>query len=224
MTFHPDIPAEYRNQIVTGDARKLAECIPDESVDLIFTDPVYNRIEDYEWLAETAARVLRPDSACLAFFGIGYLDDTLQALKHGLTYRWQGLWYQSNRIGSHADMGFCLYSPFFWMEKGRSKRIKQTQDVANVPFTSGTNGKFHNWNKQPAVIMKYLDAFLIDGGIVLDPFTGGGVVPAVCKILNRNYIAFEIDPATAEMARERVLNTQPPLFVPEPEQLELRNT
>ena len=107
------------------------------------------------------------------------------------------------------------------MEKGRSKRIKQTQDVANVPFTSGTNGKFHNWNKQPAVIMKYLDAFLIDGGIVLDPFTGGGVVPAVCKILSRNYIAFEIDPATAELARERVLNTQPPLFVPEPEQPEM---
>ena len=30
-----------------------------------------------------------------------------------------------------------------------------------------------------------------------------------------------IDPDTAELARERVRNTQPPLFVVEPEQLEL---
>jgi DNA modification methylase len=33
--------------IYTGDARELSRAIPDESVDLIFTDPVYDRIEDY---------------------------------------------------------------------------------------------------------------------------------------------------------------------------------
>ena len=58
--------------------------------------------------------------------------------------------------------------------------------------------------------------------VILDPFTGGGTVPAVCKMLGRNYIAFEIEPATAEAARERVLNTQPPLFVLEPEQVEMQ--
>ena len=57
--------------------------------------------------------------------------------------------------------------------------------------------------------------------VVWDPFTGGGVVPAVCKQLGRRYLAFEIDPKTADMARERVRNTQPPLFVPEPEQPQL---
>jgi len=59
------MPMEYRNQIVTGDARVLAERIPDESIDLIFTDPVYQNIDDYRWLAETAARVLKLDRACL---------------------------------------------------------------------------------------------------------------------------------------------------------------
>lgn len=42
-----DIPPEYLNQIVTGDARELAKRIPDESVDLIFTDPIYDCIDDY---------------------------------------------------------------------------------------------------------------------------------------------------------------------------------
>jgi hypothetical protein len=40
-------------------------------------------------------------------------------------------------------------------------------------------------------------------------------------MLQRNYIAFEIDPDTAEMARERVLNTQPPLPLNYADQLEL---
>lgn len=53
------------NQIITGDARELAKQIPDESVDMVFTDPVYENIDDYRWLAETAARVLKPGGACL---------------------------------------------------------------------------------------------------------------------------------------------------------------
>jgi len=53
---------------------------------------------------------------------------------------------------------------------------------------------------------------------VLDPMVGGGTVPAVCKMLNRRYLAFEIDPDTAELARQRVAQTQPPLPLVIPEQ------
>ena len=69
--------------------------------------------------------------------------------------------------------------------------------------------------------IKYIDKFTDVCDVVLDPFCGGGSTIEACTLLNRNYIAFEIDPDTAEMARERVLNTQPPLFVPEPEQMEM---
>jgi len=60
------------NTIVTGDARQLAEAIPDESVDLVFTDPVYDRIDDYRWLAETAARVLKVDGHLLTWQNVRY--------------------------------------------------------------------------------------------------------------------------------------------------------
>jgi len=79
----------------------------------------------------------------------------------------------------------------------------------------------HDWGKPEAVISKWVDAFTDSGGVVYDPFTGGGTVPAVCKMLGRHYIASEIDPATAELARGRVRNTQPPLFVEAPQQAEL---
>jgi len=216
MTWHPDMPIEYRNQIVTGDARVLAERIPDESVDLIFTDPVYDRIDDYRWLAETAARVLKPDRACLVWQGVKWLSDTLQAML-ALEYRWVFSWYQSNRRG-HADFGYPLWTPLLWMEKGHSQTRYPVQDIRAVAFSG--NGQ-HKWQKQVKLIEYWLDAFCDADMTVLDVFTGGGTVPAVCKQLSRNYIAFEIDPATAALARERVHNTQPPLFVPEPEQLEM---
>jgi DNA modification methylase len=54
---------------------------------------------------------------------------------------------------------------------------------------------------------------------VLDFFAGSGAVQMGCKMLRRNYLAFEIDPDTAETARQRVAITQPPLPIEMPEQM-----
>jgi DNA modification methylase len=211
-------PTDDEHQgIYTGDARELAKAIPDESVDLIFTDPVYDRIDDYRWLAETAARVLKPDRACCAYYGIGYLPETVAALSSELSYRWQGLWYQSNNDKQRGGFGFVVYSPFLWMDKGRTKVRHKTNDVVNVPIPNGNHN--HEWSKQPGAIDRYVKALTDEDDIAVDFFTGGGTVPAVCKMLGRHWLAFEIDPATADTARERVRNTQPPLFVPQPEQM-----
>jgi len=219
MTWHPDMPEEYKNQIVTGDARELAKRIPDESVDLIFTDPVYDRIDDYEWLAETAYRILKSNSACLIWQGQQWLEKTYLALsKSSLKYRWQLGWYASNNMQMVGKIGRKI-APLLWYEKGHSNPWRCCREIVNAPITSGKRP--HKCAKRPDAIAHYLEKFLIEIGVVFDPFCGGGTIPAVCKQLSRNYIAFEIDPDTAELARERVLNTQPPLFVMEPEQLEL---
>jgi DNA modification methylase len=207
------------NGIYTGDARELALAIPDESVDLIFTDPVYQNIDDYRWLAETAARVLKENRACLAFCGIGYLPETYDALRDGgLSYRWQMIGYTTNEVKRRrAPPGKCLYTALSWYEKGHSHRVKFMLDVRTV--TAHTSSSNHGWSKPPLIPWYYLDGMTKDNYIILDPFTGGGTVPAVCKMLGRRYLAFEIDPATAETARQRVRDTQPPLFVQRAEQM-----
>jgi DNA modification methylase len=47
---------------------------------------------------------------------------------------------------------------------------------------------------------------------------GSGTTAVAAYLTGRNWIGFEIDPAVAEQARYRVANTQPPLFMPQPEQ------
>ena len=209
------------NTIITGDARELAKAIPDESVDLIFTDPVYDRIEDYSWLAETAARVLKPDRAILAFCGIGYLPETHDALRSGgLNYRWRLVIKPVWKLEFHGRL-LVGSQECLWYEKGRSKLFQSQLDVQ----TSTRKGNFKkgdaNWGKSAQDLSRFVQAFSDLGHIIFDPFTGGGTVPAVCKQLHRPYLAFEIDPDTANMARQRVAETQPPLPIVMHEQMEL---
>lgn len=213
------IPPEYLNQIVTGDARELAKRIPDESVDLIFTDPVYDRIDDYRWLAETAARVLKPGGGLLTFCGIGFQAETQEALKVGgrpVTWIFPIVYSAGNTPRFH-QLGFAKWTMLLW---AGGEPISHFCDAQISTFEN--NGNDHKWTKNIRPIASYIQAFSEENAIIFDPFAGGGTVPAVCKMLGRNYIAFEIDPTTAERARERVRNTQPPLFVLQPEQTEMR--
>ncbi len=213
---------ELINKITIGDAKKLTKQIPDESIDLIFTDPVYDRIEDYEWLAKEAKRILKQGKSLLAFcnhvkvISIGsiinkFLDEA-PILEH----------YVAGSIGrlfSHSLQ--CNLIPCLWFTKGKPMDNKW---MFIQQLSTGKGMRHHKWGKASYMISNRMTKLTERNDIIFDPFTGGGTVPAVCKMLGRNYIAFEIDPETAELARERVLNTQPPLFVLEPEQLELQES
>lgn len=209
------MPTEYRNQVVTGDARELSQAIPDGSIDLVFTDPIYENTEDYYWLGRTALRVLRDDRAVLVYTGPGQLAGALQALCHaGLTYRWTAVlhWAGTNGWGS---LGFAKWAALIVMQKGRAPRYEYMFDVKTFVPGSGKlpDPRLHGWQKPPDILAYYVAGFTQAGDVVYDPFAGGGAVPAVCKMLSRDWLASEIDPTTAEKARERILLTQPPLFV-----------
>ena len=218
-------PNDENQGIYTGDARDLAQAIPDESVNLIFTDPVYDRIDDYRWLAETAARVLKPDSACLAWCENGtdylFIAEMTEYLHYVLSLH---VFMSGVTVGRHYRGMFIKTSPCLWMEKGHRNPSRRIWDVSIGVSNSRKHGKHHIWGKDPNTIARWITAFSKDGSLILDPFTGGATVPAVCKMLGRRWLAFEIDPPTAELARKRVRETQPPLFVPQPEQLDMALT
>jgi hypothetical protein len=215
------IPEEYRNQIVTGDARELVKWIPDESIDLIFTDPVYDQMDDYSWLSEAAQRILREDSAALIWCGIGYLPQVISAvIQGGLSYKWQLIACRPTGFKSRFCQKnlFSNYQSLLWFEKGKSFPKLAASDLI---FSNDGGRMYHQtWGKNVSPFKHWLYRFVDDGAVVFDPFTGGGTVPAVCKMLGRRYIAFEIDPSIASIARKRVEETQPPLLVPEARQLE----
>lgn len=217
------IPPEFLNQIVTGDARELSKRIPDESIDLIFTDPVYWQIADYEWISELGARVLKTGGDLLAYSGQYDMAKTIAALGKHLAYRWvliekkisPGALLWSYRLMSH-------YIPLLWFTKG-TPRYAHTRMDFQWAHNDGPSVN-HDWGKGITRIVAWLDRFANDGDILLDPFCGGGSILAGAKSRGVSFVGFEIDPLTAQRARERVANTQVPLFVLQPTQLEMLDT
>ena len=205
-TMSRDIPPKYLNQIVTGDSRELAERIPDESVDLIFTDPVYDRIDDYRWLAETAVRVLKPGGCVIAQVGDVYRYDAETAMRESSLTPLPLLAEVFNAAYGQLWTARTLggWKAYVWMSKG----ARGGDWCFTRHFGNGRKKDYHKWGDSDAFVSAYVERLTVEGGAVFDPFTGSGTVPDVCQTLGRNYIAFEIDIETAQKARARLAGAQ----------------
>jgi hypothetical protein len=202
MQFRNDIP--FLNQIVLGDCRTLSLAIPNESIDCIFTDPPYEKkfLPLYTWLAKEAARILKPHGFLLTYAGSAWKYEVMLSLGKHLTYFW-------DYIALDAGAGTIV-----WNRKtlARHKSIlafvkgegKPRCNTLGVWTGTGADKKYHVWGQDESTARYYIDCFTQPGAIVYDPFCGGGTVPFVCQQLGRSFIAFDSNPQSVAIARERV--------------------
>jgi DNA modification methylase len=200
------------NHIYTGNCQELSKAIPDESIDLIFTDPPYLKeyLPLYGWLAKEAARVLKPGKFLFAYGAGEYVPDILDLMRvEGLTFFWiinlqhnggyPRVWYKKLLSG---------YKPVFVFTKGKPDCLRWQSTVGSVT----ADKRFHKWGQGDGLAIQKIELFTKPGDIVFEPFCGGGSTVSACIKTNRKYIAFEIDPEAAEIARKRAGNTQPALI------------
>lgn len=232
MTWHPDIPESFRNQIVIGDARALAEQIPDASIDMIFTDPVYENLDDYAWLAETAARILKPEKACLVWCSSVKQYDVQPIMKRYLTFVLQ-LTYtkvaKAYKVWGYKT--FLWTTPCLWFQRDGDHfhedhkwLIDTVIDDSNAIISTATPPqRTYKWHKNPEAYVYWLLRFTKPGDVVYDPFAGSGSLPVECLRHGRNFIASEIQEGVAATARERLTTVQPidPVFLETQQELAL---
>ncbi len=201
------------NSIYEGDSRELINGIPENSIDLIFTDPVYENVDDYRWLSDVASHVLKPERACLAFYYQSLLPLVCEAMGSHLTYKWQVIWYKTNEVKyRYAPVGKSVYVPA--LIYGKDEKVQRpgfSHDLRGFPVWSSERSGNHKWTKSLDWVLCYITALTRKDEIVLDPFCGGGSTLAACQILQRNFIGFEIDPETCKIAQQRVHDTPLPL-------------
>lgn len=188
-----------------GDFRKIGDKIPDASVDLIFTDPPYDRkaIKLYDGLGEFAARVLRPGGSLIAYIGQIQLPDAVADLSKHLRYWWTCSCYHSGptllRMNEYGIVNG--WKPMLWFVKEtRGDKNTFINDVA-----TGTREKSHHeWQQSEAEARYFIELLTEPDGFVVDPFCGGGTTPAACIGLGRRWAAFEIDEANMSRASQRI--------------------
>jgi len=216
----------------------LAEAIPDGSADLVLTDPPFGIDFDYgdaydddpslyrdllTWTISASHRIAKPGALCFVFVAQLRLREVLPLFPDG----WRIFAACKNFVQMRPTPVQYAYDPvIFWRKNGPKLKEDKGRDW-HIGNTANTNNRgmneaaFHPCPRPLDTILYMINNFCPEYGITIDFFVGSGTSALASYLLGRHYLAFEIDPATADLARERVRKTQPPLFVPEPEQIEM---
>lgn len=196
------------NDIYNVNAIDAMATLPDMSVDLILCDPIYENIDDYRWLSQEAARVLKPTGAVLAQVGELFWIDAQKAFYEEPNLAHMPpiieVYYFSTKAFQVGPVRISSgYTPYIFAMKQR-----RTVTVMNRYF--GKRDKTHHeYGDGVNFSLRYIDVLCPKDGVVLDPFAGGGTVSVAAKLLGRNHLAFEINPVSYARAKARIDATVP---------------
>jgi site-specific DNA-methyltransferase (adenine-specific) len=241
------------NNIYNIDCIEGMKLIPDESIDLIITDPPfaidfkakknnYNRTQvrvlegyneiskkDYydftiNWMKEVF-RLLKDSGSMYVFSGWNNLKDILVAIDelgfitvNHIIWKYQfGVVTKRKFVSSHYH---CLYvckndekRKFFpYSRYGKNQVDKDggklhyldKEDVWYIKREYWTGDQKTPTKLPKELIEKILHYSSEENDIILDPFLGSGQVAVISKLLNRQYIGFEIVKEYYEFAKERI--------------------
>lgn len=132
----------------------------------------------------------------------GLLQDR-QDIVNGFPIRQIIIWRRKGGINFNPGYFLPTYEVIYLIPKSEFKLIKGANAHGDVwEFTQEMN------NPHPAPFPIALIERIIgstDAKLILDPFSGSGTTAFVSKLLNRNYIGFDISPDYCKMAENRLI-------------------
>lgn len=202
---HPGIVSSGQSiDLRLGDFRDLVRTLPDNSVDLILTDPPYGHEFRPLWrdLAREAARVLKPGAFLVAYSGQHGLPEILSALASHLDYFWMG--FLLHRVSPRREEVRIINAgkplPVFY----KPPRRPPTRWFTDVVSGSGPAKNLHPWQEPVAEARHLITTFSQPGGLVLDPFAGTATTLIAACEDGRRAIGFEVNRRTHDVARARL--------------------
>jgi len=101
-------------------------------------------------------------------------------------------WLKNNNTPSQYYMKNCEYVLF--LRKGKAKWINNIGGSKTIHKYDNIIGhKLHPTEKPVELLKFYISNSSKEEDIILDPFAGSGSTLIAAKVLNRNYIGYEID-------------------------------
>lgn len=208
--------------LMNGDCLELMKTIPDNSVDMVLTDPPYgmdfvsnyrkekySSIEndsDLDWLNEFSAhafRVAKDNSAHYVFCSFHNIEEFKRSLSKHFKVKNILVWEKNNTSMGDLRGDFAPKVEFIiFLHKGR-RTINGKRDP-NIFKFARTQNKNHPTEK-PVKLNEYLlEKFSNEGEVVLDPFMGSGSTGVACANLNRKFIGIEKDEKYFQIAKDRI--------------------
>lgn len=191
-----------------GDFVEVFADVPDNSIDLILTDPPYpyEYIEQWSRLSSFAARVLKPNGFCIAYSGHLHLPEVMNRMGENLDWYWM-------LSLNHAGFGEHFFSrnmrvkwkPILIYQKGYSRYKPSGKDtLIDVIEGTGMAKKNHDWEQSAGEIIPLIEYFTNPGDTILEPFAGSGTTLIVSANLGRKAIGAEVEESTYLLAKKRI--------------------
>ena len=214
---------QYRNRIICGDCLEIMKELPDNSVDLVLTDPPYNvgikyansddnlSEERYDKFIETITGEMRRISNNKIVMVVGSKmlrqwwnhvpDAKLVIVKMGATSnnKIKGLSLQFHPLLITAESSVYdrdLWEDIRWPGEGYYFNEPRYGHPAMTPLR---------------LMKRCVEYFSHKPGPVFEPFLGSGTAAVACKELDRDYIGIEIAPEYCAIAEKRVNAVHPKL-------------
>ena len=220
-------------KLMQGDCLERTKEIPDDSVDLILTDPPYNIARDnnfhtmgragidfgewdkgfdqFSWMNDIP-RLLAKNGSVIIFNdwkNVGEIAKYGEQL--GLTIKDMIRWEKSNPMPRNKDRRYITdYEVAVWLTMPKAKWVFNRQsDTYDRPLVKGSltpkSEKVGHTTQKPVYLMKkLLETHSNIGDVVLDPFMGSGTTGTACANLGRNFIGIELDWDYYNIAKGRI--------------------
>ena len=193
------------NQIICGDSKQVLSHFPNNSIDLVITDPPYLcRYKDRQ--GRTLAnddnpdgvlpvynelfRTLKPNSYCLSFYGWTAIAEFSAAWTNA-GFRTVGHIVWPKRYASKKGVVEYRHESAFVLAKGYPDKPQNLiSDVQNWHYTGNRS---HPTQKAVSVIEPLVRSFSKPGDLILDPFSGSGTTAVAAALHDRDYIGIELE-------------------------------
>lgn len=212
--------------LMQGDCLERMKEIPDNSVDMILTDPPYgmdfqsnrrvakdkfSKIENdknVDWLPELLQechRSMADNSAIYCFCSWHKIDVFKQEIEKLFKIKNIIVWVKNNHGSGDLKGAYAPKHEFvIYAHKGRSLfREKRIPDVMEYPKIHSSKLQ-HPTEKNTDMLELFVKNNSDEGQVILDPFMGSGSTGLACKNLNRKFIGIELDEGYFKIAQDRI--------------------
>jgi ParB-like chromosome segregation protein Spo0J len=194
-------------KLFCGDFKIVASQIPDNSIDLLFTDPPYGSesLSLYDELARLAIRVLKDGGSLVTYAGHYAIPDIVQIMKNSnLTYWWTIAVNLSGPFARFYPRNVSIkWKPLLWFVKGNKTNAV---DFISDHIESKTPDKvLHEWEQSTIEADHVISKLTVENQIIFDPMMGTSGTTGIAALkLNRRFIGIEKDPEHFKISHARI--------------------
>lgn len=217
------------DSIYNADCNEALKYIPDNSIDLILTDPPFNVGLEYDsiddrltneeyyswskiWMVELH-RILKERHYCIIFTGdINCFYIFKAIMESGLSFHHFLKWHKPTaQTPLKGTVFFCRTELAFLCSKGKPdisliNRKVMYQDTITCKHTRSNDKDSvdHNARRPIGLYRLIIEGFTKEGDSVLDPFIGSGTTSLACQESRRHFVGIEISLKYCEIIKERL--------------------